>query len=229
MDNETTYWNKIKFLDNFLLKIVRYEREKIHKIFLESVNYNNNLSLLDVGTTSSLDESQNLILEKTKENKNISCLSNQNLDLTKKKFSNIKDTFIGDGRKMNLEDNKFDIVYSSATIEHVGSFEEQKVFVEESYRVAKKNVFITTPNRFHPIDFHTKIPFIHWLPKKFHRKILKFIGLEFYSLEKNLNLMSKKDLLRIMSKINCSNFKILKHKFLFFTSNLILVINKKKN
>ena len=107
MDNETTYWNKIKFLDNFLLKIVRYEREKIHKIFLESVNYNNNLSLLDVGTTSSLDESQNLILEKTKENKNISCLSNQNLDLTKKKFSNIKDTFIGDGRKMNLEDNKF--------------------------------------------------------------------------------------------------------------------------
>ena len=99
-------------------------------------------------------------------------------------------------------------------------------FIKECYRVAKKNVFITTPNRFYPIDFHTKIPFLHWLPKKIHRKILKFIKLEFYSLEQNMNLMSKKDLINIMSALNKNNFKILKHKYLFFTSNLILVIKK---
>jgi ubiquinone/menaquinone biosynthesis C-methylase UbiE len=226
MKENVTYWKKIKFIDNFLLKILRYNREKIHKIFLDNTSYNNHLSLLDVGTSSTLDENHNLILEKTKENKNISCFSNQDLSLVKNKFYHIKNIYRGDGRNINLEDNSFDIVYSSATIEHVGSFEEQLNFIKECYRIAKKSVFITTPNRFYTIDFHTKIPFLHWLPKKIHRKILKFIKLEFYSLEKNMNLMSKKDIINIMNILDNNNFKILKHKYLFFTSNLILVIKK---
>ena len=56
----------------------------------------------------------------------------------------------------------------------------------------QKNSFITTPNRFYPIDFHTKIPVIHWLPKNIHRLILKTLGLHFYANEENLNLLDKK-------------------------------------
>ena len=46
--------------------------------------------------------------------------------------------------------------------------------------LSKKYFIIMTPNRFHPLEFHTKIPIIHWLPKKIHRKILKFLGLKIF-------------------------------------------------
>ena len=79
--------------------------------------------------------------------------------------TNVKDFIIGDGCDNQLEDNTYDIVYSNATIEHVGSHNKQKIFISECARVAKKTIFITTPNRYFPLDFHTKIPFIHMLPK----------------------------------------------------------------
>ena len=117
-------------------------------------------------------------------------------------------------------------MHSNATIEHVGSYQNQISLIKETFRVSKKYVFIQTPNRYYPIDFHTTLPFIHWLPKDMHRKILKFLGLNFYALEENLNLLSEKNLINICNELNIKKFKILKHKLLFLTSNLILIIEK---
>ena len=108
----------------------------------------------------------------------------------------------------------------------MGCFENQIKLVKELYRISKSYVFITTPNRYYPIDFHTKIPLLHWLPKKIHRKILKIFGLKFYSLEENLNLLSKKEIHEIMRILKIKNYNIISYKFLFFTSNLIIIIKK---
>ena len=70
------------------------------------------------------------------------------------------------------------MVISSATIEHVGSYDNQFKMIENIMKLTNKYFFITTPNRFFPIDFHTKIPFLHLLPKKIHRKILKIYKFE---------------------------------------------------
>ena len=224
---KVTYWNKLFFIDTFLKKLLKYNREKIHKIFLKNTDYNDSISLLDLGTTSASNDEHNIILQKTINNKNITCLSDQDLTTSiRNKYPHIKNFIKGDGKNTNLKDDLFEIVYSSATLEHVGSYKDQIQFVKECYRLAKKSVFITTPNRFYPIDFHTKLPFFHWLPKKLHRIILKFIGLEFYSLEKNLNLLCKNDLENITKILNIKNYKILNHRFIFFTSNLILLLKK---
>ena len=221
------YWEKIFLLDIFFLKLLRYNRDKIHKIFTKHTEYNNNKSVLDVGTSSTLDNNHNIILQKTVDNKNIDCLSDQDLTkLINEKYPHIRKFIKGDGLNINLKNNSYDIVYSSATIEHVGCFENQIKLISELYKMSNKYVFITTPNRYYPIDFHTKLPFIHWLPKKIHRKILKFLKLEFYSLEKNLNLLDKKDIHKAMKILMIKDYKIISFKFLFFTSNLILVINK---
>tara|TARA_B100001057_G_C22582272_1_gene845620 strand:+ start:110 stop:787 length:678 start_codon:yes stop_codon:yes gene_type:complete len=221
-----SYWAKLPLINNFLLKILKNNREKIHEIFINNTIYNEECSLIDIGTTADKDESHNIILRKTQNNKKISCFSDQNISFLKEKYTNINQFYIGDAKKTELENESFDITYSSATIEHVGSFQEQINFVKECLRISKKQVFITTPNRFYPIDFHTKIPFLHWLPKKIHRKILSLIGLKFYSLEENLNLLDKESLIKITEKINIKNFKIIDHKFLKISSNLILIINK---
>ena len=125
-----------------------------------------------------------------------------------------------------MPNNSFDIVHSNAVIEHVGSPKNQLLFIKECIRISKKYVFIQTPNRFYPLDFHTILPLIHWLPKNIHRKILKIIGLNFYSLEKNLNLLTRRDLINLCEELNIKNYKIIKYRLFFMTSNLILLIKK---
>ena len=225
-EEEKTFWKKVPLIDGILKKILRYNREKIHKIFVKQTNYNSNNSILDIGTTSSLDDNHNIILQKTKDNKNVFCLSDHDLFFLKKKYPHVKQFIKGDGKKINFEKDNFDIVFASATIEHVGSYNNQINFLRECLRVSKNYVFITTPNRYYPLDFHTKIPLIHWLPKKIHRKILKLLGLNFYSLEKNLNLLSKNDIQNILKILKIDNYKILKMNFLLLCSNLILIIKK---
>ena len=210
----------------FFKKITLNARNKFFEYFKNSTAYDENKSILDIGTTPSLDEEQNIILTKTINNNNITCLSNQDCKKLSKKYNNIKEFIIGDATKINFQNNSFDIVHSNATIEHVGSYQNQISLIRETFRVSKKYVFIQTPNRFYPIDFHTTLPLIHWLPKNIHRKILKFLGLNFYASEENLNLLSENDLKNICDELNLKKFKIIRHKLLFLTSNLILIIEK---
>ena len=70
-----------------------------------------------------------------------------------------------DGRDLPFADGEFDLGFSNAVVEHVaGGREGQRRFVEELCRVAGK-VFVTTPNRWFPVDPHTLLPFVHWLPR----------------------------------------------------------------
>ncbi len=34
--------------------------------------------------------------------------------------------------------------------------------------MSRKGLFVTTPNRWFPIEFHTVLPLVHWLPKRQH-------------------------------------------------------------
>ena len=99
-------------------------------------------------------------------------------------------------------------------------------FLSECYRVAKNRVFIVTPNRFFPIELHTYIPLLHFLPKTFYRFILKIFGNTFFSKVENLNLLSEKDLRNLCKLVKINNYNIVRHKLFGFTSNLILIIKK---
>jgi ubiquinone/menaquinone biosynthesis C-methylase UbiE len=69
-----------------------------------------------------------------------------------------------DGRALPFADAEFDLGFSNAVVEHVaGGRDGQRQFVHELCRVAAR-VFVTTPNRFFPIEVHTLLPFVHWLP-----------------------------------------------------------------
>jgi hypothetical protein len=217
---------KIKFLAPIFAKIATEARNNFFKILKEKTKYSNKNSIIDIGTTPSLYKDQNIILHRIKNNKNVCILSNLDCKMILKKFTNIVKFYHQDARNINIPKNSFDIVHSNATIEHVGSYKNQLNFVKECLRISKKYVFITTPNRLFPLDFHTIMPLIHWLPKNIHRKILKIIGLNFYSLEKNLNLLEEIDLINICKKLNIKNYQIIRHKLFFMTSNLILIIEK---
>ncbi len=70
-----------------------------------------------------------------------------------------------DGRSLPFPDQSFDVVHSNAVIEHVGSREDQERFIAELVRVGRSG-FVTTPNRWFPIETHCKLPLLHWLPRR---------------------------------------------------------------
>ena len=79
-----------------------------------------------------------------------------------------------DGRDLPFADAEFDLAFSNAVVEHVaGGRQGQREFVHELCRVARR-VFVTTPNRRFPIEVHTLLPFVHWLPKGPRDRILPF-------------------------------------------------------
>src|SRR6266705_2619166 len=53
---------------------------------------------------------------------------------------------LGDGRRLPFRDRAFDVVFSNAVIEHVGTFEKQAEFAEECRRVGR-GYFVQTPNK----------------------------------------------------------------------------------
>ena len=79
-----------------------------------------------------------------------------------------------DGRSLPFVDGEFDLGFSNAVVEHVaGGREGQRQFVHELCRVAR-GVFVTTPNRWFPLEVHTLLPFVHWLPAPARARLIPF-------------------------------------------------------
>jgi SAM-dependent methyltransferase len=84
----------------------------------------------------------------------------------------------GDACALPFADGEFDIVFSNAVIEHVGGRRRQRRLVSEAIRVGR-SVFITTPNRRFPVEIHTRLPLVHWLPDAVAHRAYRAAGKEF--------------------------------------------------
>jgi hypothetical protein len=124
-------------------------------------------------------------------------------------------------------DNQFDWVYCGETVEHAGSFEQQYALVEELARVARKGVFVTTSNRRHPIEFHTALPFMHWLPSPWWRRALASLGRSGWASESVLNLLDGPALYKIAGMLPGQPKHDVGHKRVFgMKAHFFLMIEK---
>ncbi|HON91347.1 MAG TPA: class I SAM-dependent methyltransferase [Sedimentisphaerales bacterium] len=111
-----------------------------------------------------------------KENITAVNISPEHTDAIKKRYPMI-DVRVADARRLPWPDKHFDIVFSNAVIEHVGSEADQRQMASEIMRVGKR-WFVTTPNRWYPFEFHMRLPFVTWLPRHGY---LWFSRIVFYS------------------------------------------------
>jgi hypothetical protein len=133
---------------------------------------------------------------------------------------------LADGRDLPFADGSFDYVHSSAVIEHVGGGEQQFAFLSEALRVARKGVFLTTPNRWFPVEFHTVLPLVHWLPPAQFRRVLRMLGLNFFATEETLNLLTAAQLRRMIKRLGAEG-DVGGVRLAGWTSNLIVTLNKR--
>ncbi len=210
--------NHLKIFDNIVVK----KRIEILNVIINSIEMSNINSVLDIGTTADeINESSNILIKNLGKNKIVKLISDQvpkNLNYKLFTKKSITDNF----SSIQLKENSADLVISSATIEHVGVREKQLKMIENIINLSNKYFVITTPNKFHPIDFHTKIPLIH-MNSKIHKFILNLIGLDYFAKKENLNLLSKRDILDMLNKFKNIEFEIKTINLFLFKSNFIII------
>ncbi|MFZ3031862.1 MAG: class I SAM-dependent methyltransferase [Candidatus Moraniibacteriota bacterium] len=131
----------------------------------------------------------------------------------------------GDGRHLDFPDNAFDIAYSNAVIEHVGTFDDQRRFLSELFRVAKRG-YLTTPNRLFPIELHTRIPLLHLLlsKKNFDTFVIK-IGKP-WAAGSYMSLLSEQDLRTLFSEVGITHYTLIKNRFCGFPMTFTIIWDK---
>ena len=80
--------------------------------------------------------------------------------------------FVGDARSLPFANGDFDLVHSNSVIEHVGNLDDQWRFAREVHRCGKA-IYIQTPNKWFPVEPHLIALFIHWLPFKIQRHLVR--------------------------------------------------------
>ena len=148
---------------------------------LNSSKHSKMLKIVDLNTNSKRDEILDfgcgggvpLVLLKMAGYNNVYGVDLKTLDINKVKKQNYfvdlfnfnKNIFseLHNG-KTNFDNEKFDIIISLQVLEHVKNFEE---YYDEVTRLLKKNgkLILIFPHRFKPYDSHTKLYFVHYLPK----------------------------------------------------------------
>lgn len=194
--------------------------------FLRATGVRPEQSILDVGVTSDEKlEASNYLEAWYPYKDHITACGIDDASFLEKKYPGVR-YMKADGRSLPFEDNHFDIVHSSAVLEHVGSREQQRAFIAELTRVARHAAFLTTPNRWFPVEFHSVLPILHWLPANTFRMILRMIGHDKLAREENLNLLGAGDIRELCRELGLHDFSVGNAKLLGWPSNLLLTIRK---
>jgi SAM-dependent methyltransferase len=204
------------------MRIAGYQRRKVFDAFT-GLGIATHDTILDIGATSdqSYDHSNYLAAWYPHKDR-ITAVGIDDASHLEKLYPGL--TFIrANGLALPFQDKSFDYVHAAAVIEHVGNRSAQTHLIREAIRVARKCALITTPNRWFPVEFHTVLPLIHWLPPRLFRQLLRAIGREFFAREENLNLLSASDVRRMAGDIGLE-FELRGVRLLGLTSNLLLIV-----
>lgn len=129
-----------------------------------------------------------------------------------------------DGHVMPFDEDEFDWAYSNAVIEHVGGRSEQLQFLNEMLRVARY-VFFTTPNKHFPLETHTSVPFLHWNDRLFDKWLWKHKPQ--WRTHKNLWLLSRGDVLRLLRESTAVDFEIRHNRALLWPMTMTIVASRR--
>ena len=207
---------QVKMIDLIGHQISESNRDRKFLLFERTTRLSSSDKILDVG--GGID-SMLIKRIKWKENVTVTGLFNEELlrRLSEKYYP--AKVIYADATDMKIfEDKSFDIVFSNAVIEHVGSKERQLKFANEIRRVGKR-YFVATPNYFFPIEQHYKIPLMHFLPERVRKYLMDVRQLDLGHCEA-INLLTPSQMQDLFPE---ATIKLLKSIFFPFVPISIIV------
>ena len=207
-------------------RLSKMSRTRKLELFYDVMEPTAQTKILDVGAEINPHGDRGLqLIDGYRWRSNITAInsSGEQITLIRKHYPEIH-AIVGDARSLPWPDKYFDVIYSNAVIEHVGSDEKQEKMASEIMRVGRR-WFVSTPNRWYPFEFHIRLPLITWLPCHGYRSFGRIIS---YDHEKKRYMSGiKHDDLRLLTCTQLRQLfpqsRIIKVRVTFMAESLIVV------
>jgi SAM-dependent methyltransferase len=198
-----------------------FNRQRKWDLFLQEFPPYSNRRILDVGFSDrEYSPSDNFIEKYYPFPEMLTALGVEEPDRFAARYPKVKAIqYAGD--VFPFSDKQFDICWSNAVLEHVGGFVKQLGFIKEVKRVSHR-AFITTPNRYFPIEPHTRTPILHYLPKNYFETYLKLIGKKWATGE-YMHLLGLKEIYELLKAADIQKYKIVRNKLFGFTLDFVMI------
>ncbi len=212
--------------DSFATRAAAIVRERMFQMFMAEFAPTREDSVLDVGATADRSYAYSNYFEALYPFKSrIMAAGVQDASFLVTLYPGVKFVF-ADACAMPFANGSFDLVHSSAVLEHVGGRQNQARMIAECLRVARHGVCMTTPNPGFPIEFHTLLPLVHWLPTPLFRRILRTLGYGILAEEAHLNLVSERELRELAEAASGWRFRLASPRLFGWKSNLVLFAHR---
>lgn len=151
-------------------------------------------TILDFGVAAEKFSIEANFFEKLFPNKKlITAASIENAAYLEEEYHGMKFVLLEEGRPLPFSEGQFDWTFSHAVIEHIVSDEARESLLTDIGKVSKRGIFLTTPNKFFPVEVHTRVPLLHFaFPNLFYKLCDKKVLSQFYN-SKNLRLLGKQE------------------------------------
>jgi hypothetical protein len=194
-------------------------RRKMFQTFMEELRPSPETKILDVGVTSDSFYPESNYFEKMYPYSNqITCVGTEDGSHLMEMFAGLKYFQVTSGQPLPFGSDEFDIVFSNATLEHVGSRTAQASFLQEVCRVGKA-FFVTTPSRWFPIEHHTGLPFLHYLPPAIFRSTIRNTRYKYWASESTLNIVTANEIKKLFPEDSRPEVRVIR--LLGIGSNLV--------
>lgn len=221
-------------MDNpIALMVSNFNRTRKWKQFLQICNFDENTTVLDAGFSDfEYNDSTNYLERNYPYLHNVTALGlDQNADKAGwvakessdfcRNYPQVRVVRYG-GKEFPFLEEKYDICWSNAVIEHVGDRKAQVLFLSEIARVSRI-AFVTTPCKYFPVEVHTGVLFLHFLlPKPLLDQFLRWIGKD-WATGDFMNLLSSRDLEGLLATAGIKRYRIIKNRFFGLVLDFVVV------
>ncbi len=177
-----------------LVRRVSYAaRRRVCQLFFDVMRPSATDRVLDVGVSDEVHLESNMLEQMFPHRGHLTCASLTDGCAIERAYPGVFHTRIVPHEPLPFADGAFDLVYSNAVLEHAGTTEQQRFFLAELCRVGRR-VFVAVPNRLFPVEHHTGLPLVNYLPPPLFRRLLRDTRYDAWSYEANLHYVSADDL-----------------------------------
>jgi hypothetical protein len=203
-------------------------REKIYADFLAQMQPSPKSRIADIGISDVVSDGANVLERNYPHLQNVTACGLGSAENFQRAFPAVHYRQIEPNAPLPFEDNAFDIATANAVLEHVGSVANQRTFLRELTRIARR-VFVSVPHRYFPVEHHTAIPLLHFSDRTF-KTACALLRKSSWAEETNLILMTRGKLAHLATEVALGAEATIGTTGLNlgpFSSNLYLALKKK--
>jgi hypothetical protein len=202
-------------------KVSAYNRHRKWKKFLQEIAPTSTMKVLDVGFANvEYSPVDNFIEKHYPYPEKLTALGINAPNEFAKRYPRVRAVQYAGGI-FPFQDQEFDVCWSNAVIEHVGEIDEQAVFLAEIKRVSRR-AFVTTPNKYFPVEPHTRTPVLHYLPKRTFDSYLRMIG-KGWATGRYMHLLGIDDLRNLLNLAHIDKYKIIPNRLFGIPLDFVII------